>query len=136
MASAPILWSELAARTGTMRRSLMACLQAVDDVFDRQGAFSEELFEEGVVTFGDHFHQGLVGFLGGVGEVGGDVALFALAVAIGGVGVGLHADEVDDTFEIAFVADGDLDGHGGAAEEFLDALEGALEIGSARDRAY
>ena len=39
--------------------------------------------------------------LRGIGQVGGDLAFFALAVAIRRVGVGLHADQVDHAFEIA-----------------------------------
>ena len=65
----------------------------------------------------------------------GNVAFLALAVAIRRVGVGLHADQVDHALEIALGADGDLNGHGGAAEGFLHARQGALEDRSARGRA-
>ena len=107
-----------------------ALLAALDNLVDRQSALLEELFHEGVIAFGHHLDQRFVGLLRGIGELGGDLALLALAVAIRRVGVGLHADQVDDALEIAFGADGDLDGDGGAAEDLLDAGQGALEIGA------
>ena len=68
--------------------------------------------------------------LSGLHEVGGDVAFLALAVAVVGVGVRLHADQVDYALELAFGADGEMNGDGGAAEELLDAFESALEAGA------
>ena len=44
-----------------------------------------------------------------------------------GIGVGLHADEVDYTFEIFFGADGELDRDGEAAEDVLHAGERAVK---------
>src|SRR5262249_10687875 len=41
-----------------------------------------------------------------------------------------HADEVDDPFEIALLADGKVNGDGGASKHFLDTIEGALKIGA------
>ena len=46
----------------------------------------------------------------------------------GRIGIRFHADQVDDTFEIALRADGNLDGHGAAAEIGLYAFQGALKI--------
>ena len=100
-----------------------------------QGALLEEFFHVGVVAFGDHFHQGFVGGLRLVGVLGGDVAFFALAVAIGRVGEGVHADQIDDALELALGADGEVDGDGGASEVFLDAGERALENRRGRDPA-
>ena len=108
---------------------------AVENVFHRQGALFEELFHVGIVAFGDHFHQGFVGGLRLVGVLGGDVAFLALTVAIGRVGEGAHANQVDDALEIALGADGEVDGHGGASEVLLDAGEGARENRRARDPA-
>ena len=102
----------------------------VEDLFDLQRALVEELLHEGVVALGDHLDQRFVRVLSGLGKVGRDVALFALAIAIGRVGVGLHTDEVDHTFEFALGADGDLDGDGGAAEVGLHTFEGAIEGGA------
>src|SRR5205085_5133811 len=41
-----------------------------------------------------------------------------------------HADEVDDSFEIALLANGELDGDGRAAEELLYARQRTVEIGA------
>ena len=101
-------------------------------MFRRQRALLEELFHQGVVALGHHFHQRLVGGLRGVGQVRRNIALLALAVAIRRVGVGFHADQVDHALEVALGADGDLDRHGGAAEGFLDACQGALEVERSR----
>ena len=68
--------------------------------------------------------------LGGIGELGGNIAFFALAIAIGGEGVGFHGDQIHHAAEFALGADRDLDGHRGAAEIFLDAIERALKIGA------
>ena len=83
-----------------------------------QRALVEELLHQRVVAFGHHLDQRFMGLLRGVRQIGRDVAFFALAVAIRGVGVGLHADQVDDALEFALGADRDLDGNGGAAETF------------------
>ena len=96
----------------------------------RQRALVEELLQQGVVAFGHHLDQGFVGLLGGVGQVAGDVAFLALAAAARLVGVGLHADQVDDAAEIALGAEGQLDGDGGAAEILLDAGQRPLEAGA------
>ena len=103
---------------------------AVENVFHRKGSLLEELFHVGIVAFGDHFHQGLVGRLRLVGVLGGNVAFLTFAVAIGRVGKGAHADQVDDALEIALGADGEVDGHGGAPEVFLDAGQGARKVGA------
>ena len=128
--SLPMLWMAEAHITGKMRISRTPGAHAFENVFDREGALLEELLHVGVVAFGDHFDQGFVGLLRLVGVLAGNLAFLALAVAIGRVGEGLHANQIDDALEIAFRADGEVDGDGGASEELLDAGEGALEIGA------
>ena len=103
---------------------------ALENMVHREGALLEELFHVSVVAFGDDFDQDLVSLLGFFGVLRGDFAFLALAVAVRRVGVSRHADEIDDPLEIAFAADGQVDGDGGAPEEFLDAGQGALEIGA------
>ena len=110
--SVPTLRRAEAHTTGKMRISRVADLQAFGDLLGRERALLKELFHEGVVALGDHFHQRVMGLLGRFSQVGGDLAFLALAVSIGGVGVGLHANQVHDAVEIAFGSDGDLDGDG------------------------
>src|SRR5580704_2129144 len=104
--------------------------QAIDDVLHRQGSLFKELFEQRVVTFSHHFDQRFVRLLRGVREIVWNGNFLALAVAIGGVGVGLHADGVDDAFEILFGADGKLGGNGQAAENTLHAGQRAVKRGA------
>ncbi len=63
-------------------------------------------------------------------QAAGDLALLALAVAVGRVGVGLHLDQVDDALELALGAKWKLDRNGGAAEKGLDAFERTVEAGA------
>src|SRR5690348_14649770 len=91
-------------------------VQGRDEVLFGDGSLVEELFHQGVIALGDHFHQLFVGFLSGAGQVRGNFAFLALAVATHVVGVGLHADEVDDPAQALFASDGHLQGHDGAAE--------------------
>ena len=86
-------------------------LQTIQNVFDGQRAFFEELFQQGVVAFRHHFDQHLVRRLSFVGHISWNVAFFSLAVAIRYVAVGLHADQVDDALELALSAPGELDGN-------------------------
>ena len=60
--------------------------QSIDDVLHRQRALGEKLLEQRIVAFGNHFHQRLVRGFRGIGKIGGNFALFALAIAIGRVG--------------------------------------------------
>src|ERR1035441_8448474 len=103
---------------------------AVENMFHRKRALLEELFHVGIVAFGDHFHQGFVRLLRLVGVGGRDVALLAFPVAIRRVGEGPHANQIDNTVEIALAAHGEVDRYGGASEVFLDAGQRALEIGA------
>ena len=41
-----------------------------------------------------------------------------------------HLDEIDDAFEIGFLADGDLDGYGAGVEALADGIDRVLEIGA------
>ncbi len=125
--SEPTLWSAEPHEHGIDAALANGLAQAVDDVLDREGSFFEELFHQRVVAFGDHFDQRFMGFLRGFGEIVRDGDFLALAVAIHGVGVGLHADQVDHALEIFFSADGKLNGNGEAAEDALNAFEGAVK---------
>jgi hypothetical protein len=53
-------------------------LQAVDDLLDFERAFVEELLHESVIALGHHLDERFVGLLGGVGQVGGNLALLPL----------------------------------------------------------
>ena len=128
--SLPILCEPAAQNTGKIRISATACFRPCDDLLDLQRTFIEELLHQGVVALGHHFDEGFVGFLCGIRQIGGNVAFFTFAVAVRCIGVSLHANEVDDAFEVAFGPDGKLDGNGGAAEILVDAREGALEVGA------
>ena len=64
-----------------------------------------------------------------LGQGGGDGLFLALAVTVGGVGVGLHGQQVHDAMELALGADRQLYRHGGAPEVGLDALQCPLETG-------
>src|SRR5579872_7231265 len=68
--------------------------------------------------------------LRGVAQMGGNFTLFALAVAVVGVGVRFHPHQVDDAGELAFGADGQMNRHGGAPEKLLDAFKGPLKAGA------
>ncbi len=70
-----MLWLAAAHMTGKMRSSRMPVPHAVQNVLHRQGALLEELFHVGIVAFGDHFHQGLVGRLRVVGVLGRECRL-------------------------------------------------------------
>ena len=128
--SAPILCRPEAQKTGKMRISAHTLLESGQNLLDFERPFVEKLLHQGIIALGHHLDERFVRFLGGVRQIGGDIALFALAVTIGSVGIGFHADQVDHALELALGADGDLDGNGGAAEILLDVGEGALEIGA------
>src|SRR5215472_17055831 len=104
--------------------------QSIDDVLYGQRTLSEELLEQRIVAFGDHFHERFVRGFSRIGKIGWDFALFALAVAIGREGNRLHANEIDDALEISCGTDGDRDGHRSAPEYALHVLQGALAIGA------
>ncbi len=84
--------------------------QPIDDVLHRQSALGKELFQQRIVAFGDHLHQRFMRGLGGIGKIGGNFALFALAVAIGREVNRLHADEIHHALKLLLGADGDCTG--------------------------
>src|ERR1700735_4342469 len=102
-------------------------MQTLEDVLHWERSLFEELLQERIVAFGNHFDQRFVSLLGGLSEVVWNGDFLALPVAIYGVGVALHADEIHYTFELFFGADGKLDGDCEAAENILHAREGAVE---------
>ena len=83
---------------------------------DGDGAFAEELLHHFVVAFGDHFDDLFVGFLGFIDERVGNFLDLGFAVAIGGVEVRFHGDQIDDPAEAAFGADGQLERHDSSAK--------------------
>src|SRR6185437_5216106 len=105
-------------------------VQRGDKVLFGNGALVKELFHQGVVTFGNHFHQLFVAFLGGASEVGGDFTLLALAIATHVVAVGLHADQVNDAAEVLLTADGQLQRHDCATEGGGQGFQNAAGVGA------
>ena len=105
-------------------------IHSADDVFFGQGAHLEELLHQFVLAFGDHFDQFGMRFLRGFGVFGGNGGFLALAVAVDGIDISLHPDQVDDATEVFVGAEGKLNGNRRAAEAFMDAFHGALETGA------
>ena len=64
------------------------------------------------------------------GHVGGDGAFLAFAVSTHLVGVGLHADEIDDAAETFLAADGELQRSDSAAEGVGERFEYAVSVGA------
>ena len=113
-------------------------VQRGNKVFFSESTGLEEFFHQLVVAFGNEFDEVLVGFLRLILKIGGDLRLFAFAVPAHLVGIGLHADEVDDAGQTFFGADGELDGNDVAAEgggqRFHDTLGvGAIAIHAIHD---
>jgi len=71
-----------------------------------------------------------VSFLGDAGHIGGDGAFLALAVSAHVVGVGLHADEIDDAAETLLSADRELQRRDRAAESVGERFEHAVSVGA------
>ncbi len=86
--------------TGKMRISRISSSMPLMMCSSGQRALFEELLHQVVFAFGDDLDEFLMGVFGGVGVLGGNLDLFALAVAVDGVDVGLHADQVDDAAEV------------------------------------
>ena len=116
--------------TGKMRLWRTAWRRPSCNVFDRQRAFLEEFFEQRVVAFRHHLDQRFVRAFAASAISAGNIAFLALAVAVERVGVRLHADQVHHALEIALGADGQVDRHGGAAEDRLHAFKRPLEAGA------
>ena len=95
-----------------------------------QRALVEILLHQGVVAFGHHLDQRFVGLLRRFRHIAGNLALFALAVSVGRVGVGFHLHQVDDTFEIALDAEGELDGNSCPSENRLYTFQRSVETGA------
>ena len=114
-------------RVDLMMRDLP--LQAIDQLLLRQPALIEESLHERVVAFSHLFDELLPPIVRVALQRGGDVDRVELPRTIRGVLVGLHAHQVDDSFEIFLFADGKLDGHHILAKLFLQGLQGAGERG-------
>ena len=98
-------------------------------VFFRQRPLLEELFHQLVVALGHHLDQGFVGLLGGVGELGGDVAHRGFAGAIALVAPSLHSDQVNQAAEAGGFAERQGHRHDAPPEALREGAEGALEAG-------
>ena len=103
--------------------------QAAGHLLGGERAFVEELLEQRVVAFGDHLDERIVRLLSRLGHGRGDFFFLSLAVAVGGVRVSLHGQQVHHAAEVALAAYGQLDGHRGPPEVGVNALQGALETG-------
>ena len=103
-------------------------MQRGNQVLFAEGSGFEEFFHQLVVAFRDQLDQALVGGLGLLPQVGGNFCFFAFAIAAHLVGVGLHADEIDDAGETFFGADRELDGDDVASEIFSMRLENAVGV--------
>ena len=66
---------------------------------------------------------------GGILHIGGNFLDGRLAVAAGFVDVRFHGDEINDAAKILFLADGELEGNNGPAEDLGERIEGTLETG-------
>jgi hypothetical protein len=105
--------------------------QAGLDLFDRELAGLEVLVHEVVVGFGRGLDQLLAPFLASSLHGRRDLAVLELHAFGAVVPVDrLHLDEVDDTFEVVFGADRQLQRHGIAAQAGLDLLDAAQEVGA------
>ena len=105
-------------------------VQRRDQMLLGDGAGFEELFHQLVFAFGDQLDQLFVSFFGGGGHIGGNRAFLALAVSAHLVGVGLHADEIDNAAETLLAADGKLQRGDGAAEGAGERFERAVGVGA------
>ena len=94
----------------------------------RNRALFEELFHQGIVSLGNHFHQFFVTSLRRGFQVHWNRNLFPLAVAAHIVGVGLHADEIHHTLQILFRADRQLHGNHRPTECFRHRVDHALVV--------
>src|SRR5882762_106465 len=100
-----------------------------DEVVDGDGTFPEKLFHHFVVAFGNHLYKLFVGFLGFVGERGGNFFDGGLAITVGLIDVRFHGHQIDHPAESSFRPDGQLERNHIAAEDFLERFHGALEAG-------
>lgn len=66
----------------------------------------------------------------GIGKIGGNFALFALAIAVGDEVKCLHSNQINHALKFLLGADGDRHRHCGAAEYALHFIESPLEIGA------
>jgi hypothetical protein len=104
-------------------------VDGLDEVLGGDGAEGEELFEEGILIFGDELDEGFVSEAGFGFEVGGDGAAGAGAVAGGGIEEGFQGDEIDDAVEALGVEYGELDGDDVAAEAVMQGFDQRHSVG-------
>ena len=105
-------------------------VQRGDQVFFGDGTGFEELFHQLVFALGDEFDKFFMSFFGLVGHVGRDGAFLTLTVAAHFVGVGFHADEIDDAAKTFLAADGKLEWGDGASESVDQRFEDAVGVGA------
>ena len=100
-----------------------------DDLRFRRSPFFEERFGDPVVDIGQGLDQRLACRLRRIFQIGRnrlDLALVAEVLAEIGR---LHADQIDDTTEICFGTDRQLQRHGGRAESFANLPHDGCEVG-------
>ncbi len=100
-----------------------AALSSAAEIF----LFHEVLLGEIVIGARDGVDELVACSLGGVREVGGDIAHGRLAAR---VRVRLHREQVDNAAELVLRADGQLHGDDLRAERFPQESEGVVEIGA------
>ena len=105
-------------------------VQRWDQILFGNRSLLEEFFHQFVFALGDQLDQPLMSFLGNAGHVGGDRAFLALAISAHVVGVGLHADEINDASETLLSADRELQRSDGAAERVGERFEHAVGVGA------
>src|SRR5690606_17419709 len=102
------------------------------DLVLRQLLTAEVLLHELVVGLGSGLHEPLTVFSGLVGEIGRallDLVVLAL-LRLTTPGEGLHADQIDNTLEVALSADRQLDDERPRAETLLDGADRVVEVGA------
>ena len=101
--------------------------QAFFQIVDGKRSFVKKFLHQGVIAFGDEFHERFVGCFRFFREIGGNFFNFGFAVTVGRVHQRFHGDEINHAAEAFLGADGQLDGNNTAAENVLQRVERALK---------
>ena len=94
-------------------------LQPRNQILVRDGALVEKLLHQLVVPLGNHLHNRLMPLFGCFLEGFGNFDRGSLAIAIGVISGSFQFNQIDDSTEALFTADGDLHRNDRAAEVFL-----------------